>query len=154
MGRKKIEASLVQPRKRKERCFYAVSSFFFFFSSPARFSLRLFILSRMCPRHERKCRRTGSTIFRRLLVPDFRPVFLHVAGCVGRAFRGAFRGSPFRIYTNSYHLFASRMQDARIRLSAVVYAPRIDDSNGHISGKKVKRWTRSSLLSYIILLSR
>lgn len=112
---------------------------FFFFSSPARFSLRLFILSRMCPRHERKCRRTGSTIFRRLLVPDFRPVFLHVAGCVGRAFRGAFRGSPFRIYTNSYHLFASRMQDARIRLSAVVYAPRIDDSNGHISGKKVKR---------------
>lgn len=75
-------------------------------------------------------------IFRRLLVPDFRPVFLHVAGCVGRAFRGAFRGSPFRICTNSYHLFASRMQDARIRLSAAVYAPRIDDSNGHISGKR------------------
>lgn len=32
------------------------------------------------------------------------------------------------------------MQDARrIRLSAVVYAPRIVDSNGHVSGKKKKR---------------
>lgn len=136
--KKKKNRSVSRSTEKKEgalflRCFFLFSSSSF---SPARFSLRLFILSRMCPRHERKCRRTGSTIFRRLLVPDFRPVFLHVAGCVGRAFRGAFRGSPFRIYTNSYHLFASRMQDARIRLSAVVYAPRIDDSNGHISGKR------------------
>lgn len=82
------KSKLVSRSTEKEaRCFYAVSSssssFFFPLSL---LPSTIYPFSNVCPRHERKCRRTGSTIFRRLLVPDFRPVFLHVAGCVGRAF--------------------------------------------------------------------
>lgn len=81
--KEKIE-SLVRQRKRR-----AVSTLFLlllFFFPLSLLPSTIYPFSNVCPRHERKCRRTGSTIFRRLLVPDFRPVFLHVAGCVGRAF--------------------------------------------------------------------
>lgn len=126
----KIEASLVQRDALFLRCFFL----FFFPLLVSPFDYLSFLECALGT--SENAGEPVPRIFRRLLVPDFRPVFLHVAGCVGRAFRGAFRGSPFRICTNSYHLFASRMQDARIRLSAAVYAPRIDDSNGHISGKR------------------
>lgn len=119
---------------KEARCFYAVSFSFFFPLLVSPFDYLSFLECALGT--SENAGEPVPRIFRRLLVPDFRPVFLHVAGCVGRAFRGAFRGSPFRICTNSYHLFASRMQDARIRLSVAVYAPRIDDSNGHISGKR------------------
>lgn len=81
---KKIETRLSFDGERGAlflRCF-----FFFFFFPLSLLPSTIYPFSNVCPRHERKCRRTGSTIFRRLLVPDFRPVFLHVAGCVGRAF--------------------------------------------------------------------
>lgn len=86
-GRGKKSKLVSRSTEKEARCFYAVSSssssFFFPLSL---LPSTIYPFSNVCPRHERKCRRTGSTIFRRLLVPDFRPVFLHVAGCVGRAF--------------------------------------------------------------------
>lgn len=87
IGEKKRKNRISRSTEKEARCFYAVSSssssFFFPLSL---LPSTIYPFSNVCPRHERKCRRTGSTIFRRLLVPDFRPVFLHVAGCVGRAF--------------------------------------------------------------------